>query len=64
MTSSAPTLPPIDKARLIERFLQYVAIGTASDPNSQQVPSSRGQLLLGDLLARQLKELGAEDVQH
>lgn len=64
MTPLTPSLPPIDKARLIERFLQYVAIGTASDPNSQQTPSTPGQLVLGELLARQLKQLGAEDVQH
>jgi tripeptide aminopeptidase len=54
-------VPMIQRARLLDRFLQYVKIGTTADPNTQDYPSSRGQWLLGQLLVEQLQELGISD---
>ena len=33
--------------RLVERFLSYIAIDTSSDPASDRIPSTAGQLTLG-----------------
>ncbi len=42
----------------IDRFLRYVSFDTQSDENSQTVPSTAKQKLLGEELARELRELG------
>lgn len=47
--------------RLLERFLRYVRMGTAADPNSSDYPSSPGQLELGKVLVEELKAMGADD---
>lgn len=47
-----------------ERFMRYVRIDTTSDPASNAVPSSDGQLALGRLLAGELVEMGADDVEQ
>jgi tripeptide aminopeptidase len=47
----------------VERFIRYVQIDTQSDPNSETVPSTEGQLELGKLLAEELKELGLQDIE-
>lgn len=57
-----PTAVPAD--RLLERFLQYVRIGTAANPENDQYPSSPGQLTLGRLLADQLLEMGVGDARQ
>lgn len=44
-----------------EKFLRYVAYDTASDEESTTVPSTKKQLALGELLVRELKELGLKD---
>ena len=36
----------IDKERLVERFLRYVAVDTQSDPESETFPSTAKQLTL------------------
>lgn len=48
--------------KLTERFLRYVKVNTQSDDNSQQCPSTAGQIMLGEMLAAELKEIGLQDV--
>lgn len=47
---------------LIERFFRYVAIESQSDASSTQLPSSKGQVELAQLLAKEMRELGLDDV--
>ena len=54
----------INRERLLDRFLQYVKIGTTANPNTQDYPSSRGQWLLGELLVKQLRSMGIEDAEQ
>lgn len=54
-------LPPIDSERLLERFLRYVAIDTRAVHQSETYPSSPNQRVLGELLVRELLELGLKD---
>ena len=47
---------------VLERFLRYVQINTQSeDANCDQVPSSTVQFDLANILAKELRELGATD---
>jgi tripeptide aminopeptidase len=48
---------------LLERFLRYVRLDTQSDPRSTSYPSTAKQLVLLRLLAAELRQLGAADVQ-
>jgi len=60
-------LLPIDRERLLQRFLQYVQIATAAQPDATSYPSSTGQLELGRLLVEQLQSMGlntARQDQH
>ncbi|MEI8211504.1 MAG: peptidase T [Planctomycetota bacterium] len=54
----------INRSRLLERFLNYVRIGTSADPNTNDYPSSRGQWLLGEVLVTQLQEIGISDAEQ
>ena len=48
---------------VLERFLRYVQIDTESDSSySDRVPSTRKQFDLANLLGRELRQLGANDV--
>lgn len=47
---------------LLKRFLQYVKIDTQSAEDAQSFPSTQKQKVLAELLAKQLRELGAADV--
>ncbi len=47
---------------LLDRFLRYVQVNTQSDPTTGTTPSSPGQWDLLRMLARELRELGAQDV--
>ena len=49
---------------LLDRFLRYVRIDTTAGDSSATYPSSPGQLLLGRLLADELREMGLADVEH
>jgi tripeptide aminopeptidase len=49
------------KTSVAERFLRYVTFDTQSDENSKTAPSTAKQLVLLDLLVKELKELGAVD---
>ena len=51
----------MNKARLLERFLQYVKIDSTADDQSQSVPSTPGQLEIGRLLVQQMLEMGIAD---
>lgn len=48
--------------KLLERFLQYVALDTQSKPGVRQVPSTEGQWKLLRLLQQQLEEMGLKNV--
>jgi tripeptide aminopeptidase len=48
--------------KLIERFIRYVKINTQSNENSQTCPSTKGQTILGRLLADEMKEIGLQDI--
>ncbi|MGL4874145.1 MAG: peptidase T [Clostridium sp.] len=47
-----------------ERFLEYIKFDTKSDEESNTVPSTKGQLVLGDALVKELKEIGLVDVEQ
>ena len=48
---------------VLARFLRYVQIDTqSSDERCDEVPSTHGQFNLANMLAKELKELGAKDV--
>jgi tripeptide aminopeptidase len=48
---------------VLERFLRYVRIDTQSDDRSKTSPSTDKQRNLGELLARELRELDLSDVE-
>ena len=48
---------------VITRFLKYVSFDTASDEDSETCPSTEKQKLLGEYLAKELKELGLSDAR-
>jgi tripeptide aminopeptidase len=48
---------------VLERFLRYVKVDTQSDDDSETYPSTAKQLDLGRMLADELREIGAEDVE-
>jgi tripeptide aminopeptidase len=48
---------------LLTRFLRYVQIDTQSDETSTTYPSTPGQLVLLEMLKKELDEMGAADVQ-
>jgi tripeptide aminopeptidase len=50
------------KEKILERFLRYIAIDTASDPESNTQPSTNKQLDLSRLLVKELQEIGVTDV--
>lgn len=54
----------INHQRLLGRFLRYVQIDTTAGDVSDKYPSSPGQLVLGKLLANELREMGLADVEH
>jgi len=54
----------IRRDRLLERFLKYVRVGTAANPQSSSYPSSVGQIELGRILAAELTAMGATEVEH
>lgn len=45
-----------------EKFLRYVAYDTTPDEESTTVPSTKRQLVLGEVLARELKEIGLQEI--
>ncbi|WP_442508246.1 peptidase T [Novipirellula sp. SH528] len=51
----------INSSRLLERFLRYVRIDTAADPNSTDYPSSSKQRTLAQLLEQELLAMSITD---
>lgn len=54
----------MNPARLLESFLRYVRIDTTAGDAAAGYPSSPGQLVLGKLLADELRAIGLRDVEH
>lgn len=54
----------MNRQKLLQRFLQYVRVGSAANPASVSYPSSVGQLELGKILAEQLLEMGISDARQ
>src|SRR4030095_7555660 len=59
--AGAQVKPPSEQ--VINRFLRYVKIDTQSKEDQTTVPSTRKQFDLANLLAKELKELGAQNVR-
>jgi tripeptide aminopeptidase len=59
--TNAQTQPPAES--VLDRFLRYVKIDTQSQEEQNKVPSTEKQLVLANLLAKELQELGAENVR-
>ena len=51
------------QADVLERFLRYVRVDTTSDQDSITYPSTAKQRDLGELLERELRDLGLDDVE-
>lgn len=51
------------KDKILEKFLRYIAIDTASDPESTTQPSTQKQMNLSKLLVKELQEMGVKDVE-
>ena len=47
---------------VVEKFLKYVSVDTQSKFGEAQIPSTKKQFDLADLLAKELKEMGASDI--
>lgn len=62
-SSGAQTSLNPPKEAVLDRFLRYVKIDTQSAEDQTIVPSTRKQLNLANLLARELKELGLSNVR-
>jgi tripeptide aminopeptidase len=61
LTSFAQTKPPTESA--MDRFLRYVKIDTQSAEDQAGPPSTKKQLDLANLLAKELKDLGVQNVR-
>jgi tripeptide aminopeptidase len=59
--AQAELKPP--KENVLDRFLRYVKIDTQSAEDQSTVPSTRKQLTLANLLAKELRDLGAQTVR-
>src|SRR5690349_10024209 len=65
--SAARFAPPTEEIimnRLLDRFLRYVRVGSQADEKAATYPSSPGQLELGRLLLRELREIGLSDAEQ
>ncbi len=47
---------------IIDRFISYVTIDTESDPNSDTTPSTKKQLVLANLLVKELTDMGMSEI--
>ena len=62
VSAQAQTVKPPKEAAM-DRFLRYVKIDTQSAEDQTTVPSTRKQLNLANLLAKELQEIGAQNVR-
>ncbi|HPB57566.1 MAG TPA: peptidase T [Bacteroidales bacterium] len=51
------------KKQLIDRFTKYISFDTKADPTSEIYPSTHGQLVFGDFLVEELKQIGLQEVR-
>lgn len=51
------------KQKVLEKFLRYIAVDTASDPESETQPSTSKQLNLSRMLVAELRAMGINDVE-
>lgn len=51
------------KEKVLEKFLRYISIDTASDPESESQPSTSKQLDLSRLLVKELREMGINNAE-
>ena len=61
VSAGAQTNPPAESA--LDRFLRYAKIDTQSKEDQDKVPSTTKQLNLANMLAKELKVLGVENVR-
>src|ERR1044072_6744303 len=61
LAAQAQTKPPTESA--MDRFLRYVKIDTQSAEDQSTVPSTKKQCDLANLLAKELKDLGVQNVR-
>jgi tripeptide aminopeptidase len=61
VSAIAQTNPPAESA--LDRFLRYAKIDTQSKEDQDKVPSTSKQLNLANMLAKELKDLGVENVR-
>ncbi len=54
----------INRKRLLDRFLRYVRVGTAANPNNDAYPSSPSQRELGRMLCEELAEISIDDAHQ
>lgn len=47
---------------VVEKFMKYVKFDTKSDDSSNTTPTTKGQLVLGEELTKELKAIGMQDV--
>jgi len=52
------------KDQILQRFLRYVQIDTTANPDTEDYPSSPGQLELGKLLVGELQAMGISDARQ
>lgn len=57
-------MPPMNRQRLLERFLRYVRIDTTAREGADESPSSPGQRELGRLLVEELRAAGVADARQ
>ena len=50
------------KNEIIERFISYVKVDTQSNEDNEACPSTPGQMILANMLVKELNEIGMEDV--
>jgi len=61
VSAQSALTPP--KEPVLDRFLRYAKIDTQSKEDQQTVPSTRKQFNLANLLAKELKDIGADNVR-
>src|ERR1700722_5801965 len=49
---------------LLERFCRYVQVESQADETATSYPSSPGQLVLGNMLAEELRAMGVKDAEQ
>lgn len=64
MTHATEHSVEINRKRLLDRFLRYVRVGTAANPNNDAYPSSQSQRELGRMLCEELTEITIDDAHQ